>query len=201
MVAAALAGSLTTLLLDNGTAQPTASQVVVRDAGRMAPGPGPSTRVLYPGPGGPQAAGRSSWVLGPAAPGPAWLSCAFPVPGGRPFAPGKIGSVRIHRAWQVIIVGPGRRHVQIKTGSVPAPKAIRLARPGCPMIPLRCQAALHVIIKRHGRLVIVGPRPGRLPRRIGVRAPAGKRISVVLPGRSFTSFTGPRCAPVPAHGG
>ncbi len=208
MVAAALAGSLTTLLLDNGTAQPTVSQVAAREAGRMAHipgsarrnGPGPATRVIYPGPGGPQAAGRSSWVLGPAAPGSAGFSCAFPGPGGPPFATGKIGAVRIHRAWQVIIIGRGHRHVQIKAGSVPAP-SFRLARPGCQMTPFRCQAALRVIIKRHGRLVIVGQRPGGLPRRIGVKPVPGKRISVVLPGRSVARFAGPRCGPVPAPRG
>jgi hypothetical protein len=156
-VAAALAGSLVTLLLDPGTSTPSVQQVAIRNASRTSPAPGGSTnwrvvwqggpRTIYVGPGnGPGTLPAPGWVyLSPASPpGAIWMPAQSPgnwtaVPGCviyrariAPFPPGSTRRLKVIRRRQVIIgrVGIVRaaRRVSVQIGAMPACRLIHPPR-------------------------------------------------------------------------
>ncbi len=204
MVAAALAGSLVTVLLDGGTSQPATGQVTLRNIGRAAPAPAgvrtswrieatPLTpKQVYVAPGDPLASGTVT-------PG-----CAFPGPGIPPGAVRHSRSLKIS-GWQQIVIGrKGHRASWVAIGSGPPRKRIALVRPGCRVRPLHCGAALgvrigwapagkRIMIKRHGSVVIIGP-GGRPQRHVRTRARAGQRIRPVVPAAPSGWGPFPGCA-------
>jgi hypothetical protein len=178
MVAAALAGSLVTLLLDGSLSQPATGQVAFRNVGRSAQAPAqaggrtnwriaavPATpQQVYAAPGGPLAAG----TVGPA--------CAF---GGQGVPP-----VAVRRARHAVIFRKGHRASWVAIGKAPGAKRITVVRLWCQMMPLQCRPAAGVrigwvpafrsiTIKGHGRTVIVGP-GGRPQRRLSIQAKPGQ---------------------------
>jgi hypothetical protein len=230
IVAAALGGSLVTLAVDNGTSQPTAGPIAIRNAGRTAPAPAGTRRSwkiaatrltprqVYLAPGGPLAAGGppaqggagAAWTMQPA--------CALPGPGGPPFPPGRQRTVMIPRAKRAIIGRLGHRHVRIEFGRIPMPKRMILIRPKCamislpmvplpmlplPVVPLHCRAAMRIAIRQvppfkrisiqpRGRVIYIGPNH-RPPRRMDIKAPAGRRVYVVVPSPRLGGPPGPGC--------
>jgi hypothetical protein len=119
----------------------------------------------------------------------------------------------IPRAKRATIGRLGRRHVRIQSGQIPMPKRIILIRPKCamiplpmvplPMVPLHCRAAMRIAIRqvppfkritirRRGRVIYVGPNH-RAPHRMGIKAPAGRRVYVVVPSPRLAGPPGPAC--------
>lgn len=230
MVAAALAGSLVTLLLDGGASQPASGQVAFRNVGRMAQGPAggrtsgriegmpvtPKQAYFAPGgplPGGPLPGGPLPG--GPLPGGTVAPACAFAVPGIPPGAPRHPFSIKISGRQRVVIGKNGHRASRVQIGRRSARKQITVVRPGCQMMPPRCRAGAglrigqappfkRVMIKRHGRVTIVGP--GGLPwRRVSVRARVHGRVIVVPPAAAIGWLPAPGCAvylpasPVPGN--
>lgn len=121
MVAAALAGSLVTMLLDGGASQTATGQVAVRNVGRTAlapPGGRMSWRIaatplspnqVYAAPSGP--------LAGAVAP-----ACAFPGPGLPPRAFRHARSITIYGRHRVVIGKKGRRASWTVIGRGPARK-------------------------------------------------------------------------------
>jgi hypothetical protein len=205
-VAAGLTGSLATLLLNPSTTQPVASQVTISNAGQVAPvgpaartswqiAPAPdSARRAYVLPGGPPLAGAIQWTVNQA--------CAIHGPGAAPFAKRRMQIVAIPSARRVYISRHGRHQIAIKINRVPWQRSIRMVGPGCAMLPLRCRMAVimgqgpriaPVIIKRHGRVVIIRPGRHAIARHVHLKARAGKRVSVVLPGAQVSAVPAPQC--------
>ncbi|HEX5190494.1 MAG TPA: hypothetical protein VFW16_13185 [Streptosporangiaceae bacterium] len=189
MVAAALAGSLVTLLADGGTSQP-AGQIAVRNvSGTTTPAGGRASwrmqlapvtpRRAYIAPGGPLAGG----MLAPA--------CAFPGPRTPPAMFRHPRSVTIYGRQRVAIGKKGGRLSWTVIGRGRAWQKVAIIGPGCQVIPPRCWTAIgvrngkapafkQIIIKRHGRVVIIGP-GGRAQRRVSIDAKAGQWVQVVAP--------------------
>ena len=191
MIAAALAGSLVTLLLDGSLSQPATGQVAFRNVGRSAPGPAggrtswqiaavPATpKQVYLAPGGPLAAG----TVGPA--------CAFGGQGVPPVAVRRARSIKISGRRHAVAFRKGHRASWVEIGTAPGGKRITVVRPWCQMMPLHCRAVAGVrigwvpafssiTIKGHGRTVIVGP-GGRAQRRVSIHAKPGQRVRFVGP--------------------
>ena len=145
-------------------------------------------------PGGPPLAGAIQWTVNQA--------CAIPGPGAAPFARRRMQIVAPPRAKRVYISRHGRHQIAIKIDRVPWRTSISLVRPGCAMLPLHCQTAMimgrgpsisPVIIKRHGQVVIVRPGRRAIARYIHLKARAGKRVFVVLPGAGVGAVPAPQC--------
>jgi hypothetical protein len=119
----------------------------------------------------------------------------------------------IPRAKRAIIGRPGHRHVRIQFGQIPMPKRIILIRPKCamiplpmvslPMVPLQCRAAMRIAVRQvppfkritiqpRGRVIYIGPNH-RPQRRMGIKAPAGRRVYVVVPSLRLGGPPGPGC--------
>jgi hypothetical protein len=206
MVAAALAGSLVTLLLDGGTSQTAGGQVAFRDVGRaswrIAATP-LTPKQVYVAPGGPLAGG----MVAPA--------CAYPGPGMPPRIFRHQRSITIYGRQRIAIGKKGLRVSWTVIGRGPAAKRITVVRPGCQAMPWRCDAAIgvqigqapgskRIMIQRHGRVVLIGP-GGRPQRRISVRPKAGQRVTIVVPAAPPGWQSIPSCAvylpasPAPGH--
>jgi hypothetical protein len=144
------------------------------------------------GPGGPLAGG----MVAPA--------CAFPGAAKPPVAFRHLRSITIHGRQQIVIRKKGSRVSWTVIGHGPAWKWITAVRPRCQWRPLRCGAAVgvrmgklpaakRVMIRRHGRVIIIGP-GGRAQRRISVRPKAGQRVTVVVPAPALSWQVLPDCA-------
>jgi hypothetical protein len=212
MVAAALAGSLVTLGIDHGTSQSSAGSITIRNAGRVAQAPAgaskhgrieavpPGQKRIYVAPGGPLGAGtfsgpgRSSWIM--------QQPCAVAGVGGPPFSERHQRFDWIPVPKRVVIGPQSQRKLHVQIGQVPARKAIRFARPACPMFPIHCQAGItiggqvppfaRVQIERRGHVYVIGPRQGSV-RRMTINAPAFRRAVVVMPTPRIAGSLGARC--------
>jgi hypothetical protein len=211
MVAAALAGSLVTLGIDHGTSQPSAGSITVRNAGRVAQAPTgagkhariqavPGQKRIYVAPGGPlgagsfSAQGRTSWIM--------QQPCAAAGVGGPPFSARhqRFNWIQVPKR---VVIGPrGQRKLHVQIGQMPARKAIRIARPACPMFPIHCQASITIggqappftrgWIERRGHVYVIGPQQGSM-RRMTINAPAFRRTVVVVPSPRIEASQGRQC--------
>jgi hypothetical protein len=205
MVAAALAGSLVTLVLDGSLSQPATGQVAFRNVGRSAQAQAPAggrtswriaavpatPKQVYLAPGGPLAAGTSA------------RACAFAGQGVPPVAIGRARSIKISGMRHAVIFSQGHRASWVEIGKAPGGKQITVVRPWCQMTPLHCRAAAGVrigwvpafrsiTIKGHGRTVIVGP-GGSAQRRVSIHA-KGKRVTFAAPAPRLAWRAFPGCA-------
>jgi hypothetical protein len=72
-----------------------------------------------------------------------------------------------------------------------------------PMVPLHCRAAMRIAIRqvppfqriaiqRRGPVIYIGPNH-RPPRGVGIKAPANRRVYVVVPSPGLAGPPGPAC--------